>query len=642
MAPKPSPKAKKQNVKHSEPSASSIVAKSAQPSNYQEVQDDELEVLKAIYADAYEDVDAKTAWSKATDRSFKLKLSAHSDVLVYVVLFVTLTATYPKTLPLLKLGENAGISQAVLRRVEDVVATKPQELLGGEMIYDLATTIQDLLEDAATVLAEKEAQKAQLPSLEEERAVREAAAAKIEQESRMMAIRQEEEAKAKEQEQLDREFAEMEKRQQSTKSITSNMPIRASTLSSSATVTFDRDIERLDTAGTTSTFRTVVLTAVTRRDPALSEYEASPVTDDIAGSVYLLKRISIEGIDAKQNLVSIEKSLERLKALRNPNIVEMIDFRLVQNASTGHFDCLFERPSQGSLAALLDISDLLPTARARVFGLQILEGLDYLHRQGIMHGTLNASNVKLALSSDGSIAIKLANADVDRQIMNLHPKLRDSSKSTPSLSAWPAPERELSSSDKVSRDSDIWDFGVIFVQMLVGLRTCERYTTPSTFLKSVSLSDPFEDLVDDVFRRQPKERPSASDLIRYEYFRVDVPALHSQASSAERSGSMHAINNTPKRRLRKESSTAITTSTSRYVSEWDELGRLGKGGFGEVVKARNKVDGRISAIKKIMHKTPAELNAVLSEVHLLAQLNHPNVVRYFGAWPEDEADVSEP
>lgn len=61
--------------------------------------------------------------------------------------------------------------------------------------------------------------------------------------------------------------------------------------------------------------------------------------------------------------------------------------------------------------------------------------------------------------------------------------------------------------------------------------------------------------------------------------------------------------------MRHESSTAADIS-SRYTNEWDEVGRLGKGGYGEVVKSRNKMDGRVYAIKKITQKTPAELSQV--------------------------------
>jgi len=92
--------------------------------------------------------------------------------------------------------------------------------------------------------------------------------------------------------------------------------------------------------------------------------------------------------------------------------------------------------------------------------------------------------------------------------------------------------------------------------------------------------------------------------------------------------------------LRRESSNAPPVS-SRYASEFVEAGRLGKGGYGEVVKARHKLDGRIYAIKKITNKSQASLNKLLSEVYLLATLNHPYVVRYYTAWPEDERLASD-
>lgn len=56
----------------------------------------------------------------------------------------------------------------------------------------------------------------------------------------------------------------------------------------------------------------------------------------------------------------------------------------------------------------------------------------------------------------------------------------------------------------------------------------------------------------------------------------------------------------------------------------------------QVVRSRNKLDGRFYAVKKIKSKSAAALNDVLSEIMILSQINHPYVVRYYNAWLESE------
>ncbi|NXP29504.1 E2AK1 kinase, partial [Scytalopus superciliaris] len=76
--------------------------------------------------------------------------------------------------------------------------------------------------------------------------------------------------------------------------------------------------------------------------------------------------------------------------------------------------------------------------------------------------------------------------------------------------------------------------------------------------------------------------------------------------------------------------------TSRYLNEFDEVTRLGKGGYGKVYKVRNKLDGQFYAIKKIKIKkaTRRDCMKVLREVKVLAGLQHPNIVGYHTAWME--------
>lgn len=78
---------------------------------------------------------------------------------------------------------------------------------------------------------------------------------------------------------------------------------------------------------------------------------------------------------------------------------------------------------------------------------------------------------------------------------------------------------------------------------------------------------------------------------------------------------------------------------SRYDHDFDEVGRLGRGGYGQVVKARNKLDGRFYAVKKITQNSAGALKDTLSEIMLLSRLNHPYVVRYFTAWLEEDYET---
>ena len=84
---------------------------------------------------------------------------------------------------------------------------------------------------------------------------------------------------------------------------------------------------------------------------------------------------------------------------------------------------------------------------------------------------------------------------------------------------------------------------------------------------------------------------------------------------------------------------------SRYASEFTEIAAMGKGGFGTVFRCKNGLDGREYAIKKVSIKGAVndksfqqKLQRVVREVKILALLDHPNIVRYYTAWLEMEAE----
>lgn len=88
---------------------------------------------------------------------------------------------------------------------------------------------------------------------------------------------------------------------------------------------------------------------------------------------------------------------------------------------------------------------------------------------------------------------------------------------------------------------------------------------------------------------------------------------------------------------------APLSGSSRYKADFIELGVLGRGGGGEVVKVRNRLDRRVYAVKKIILESErgkfAKFGAIQNrklrrEVKTISRMTHKNIVRYYQAWQE--------
>jgi translation initiation factor 2-alpha kinase 4 len=569
----------------------------------------------------------------------RLKLKSFSSDDTSVTLCAKLTATYPKSLPTLTLENADQLRQKTREKLLDMLKTRPKELVGEVMLHEIATSIQDILEDEVAFREND----GTFENLNEERAVQEATAAEVAKQQEEELQQRKDLEKAEEERVLQqmvndeiRRKEQMVKRKSRTTGMTPTSYFPNERAANH--VSFDRMITlQLDEADVE--FHAVEGLLPFRTGPVTEALLVQPVSASRAGTL-VLKRTRVG--DAKESgdsqlkkaIMEFEEEMEDIKRLRQSTIMSVFDFKIEQLTDFGwEINILVEHARKGSLGDKLEDDGPIPPAKVRSWTIDLLEALDYYHRNGIVHKRIHPNNVLLHKSPTGGITVKLADAGFQETLHNLSNLSRDEQPFTTIRSAFWVPA-ELGQDVRKTRKTDVWDLGVVFVQMLFGLDAPRKYSSPKDLSDSLRCSEPLQEIMRKFFRPDPKKRPSAFDLIPCEFLRDDVP-IYEQPPTLHRS--RNSSTSMTAHGLRRESSAGAGGLFSRYASDWVEAGRLGKGGYGEVVKSRNKVDGSVYAIKKIRQKSASALTEVLSEVMLLSRLNHPCVVRYYTAWPEEEA-----
>ncbi|EFQ88206.1 hypothetical protein CFE70_001607 [Pyrenophora teres f. teres 0-1] len=656
MAPHKTPKIKKHTPNASTPTgidgmdATSPLGESppvrpplfSQPSEtYEKAQEDEREVLKAVFMDDYVESEARGAWSKTTDRVLRLKLTSLSNDKIFVTLCAKITATYPKSLPTLTLEDCSSLRKNTWDKLYDLLKTRPQELVGEVMIYDIASAIQEILEDEIAVRETD----GTYENLDAERAVQEAAAAEQLRQQEEELQKKRDEQKAEEERLLQQQVGDemrrndlMAKRKRNRVSA-STPPSYFPSGDNVNYISFDRAVivQHEDTA---VQFSAVENPLPFRSGPLTKQLLVKPVGSD-AALVLVLKRARVGGGNAaddpllKKAIMGFEDEMEELKRLRQSTIMTVLDFKVEQLPDYGwEISILMEHANKGSLGELLADDGPFPVARVRSWTIELLEALEFYHQSGAVHKRVHPHNILLKRITGGGITVHLTDASFQDSLYRLQGLCTDEQSTPPSRSTyWIAPE--LTQDDRQTRKTDVWDMGVVFLQMLFGIDAPEKYHSPKELSDTLGCSEPLQVVMRKFFKPDPKKRSSAFDLIPCEFLRDDVDVYERSPTPARSRNSSTSVG---RYRLRRESSAGVVPSYSRYANDWVEQGRLGKGGYGEVVKARNKVDGRLYAIKKIKQKSAAALSEVLSEVMLLSRLNHSYVVRYYIAWLEADAD----
>ncbi|KAJ8102567.1 kinase-like domain-containing protein [Lipomyces tetrasporus] len=626
--------------------------------HYIETQANEVEALKAIYMDDFTENASSSVWNKAASPSFNIKLQAHPDAaskaVVSLELKVKMTATYPRSVPIITIENPKNIRNSQLKEITSYVSTRPKELVGEEMIYEISTTVQEMLEEIQDKLRSPK------ETLEDERVRR--------MEEEKVRARKEAEAQKKfieqtnqEEERVLEEMIKEEMRRRKDKAKEHRDRTKSASIieeeASEDSVMFDRVIKAKTWDGSIVNFRRVVGKVPLISNGSLGRlYTVKPLpTGDRVNvdAVFLLHELELTEVfwntaDGKRLLESLEEELNSLKILKHDNVAMLYDFKITRQQSAWVIDILTEYPALGTLDDLLSTVGSVSINVARDWTIQLLEGLEDLHKRGFYHKGIDLRSVGLFRDNSFSSTItKITNVSYVARLEEMdtnHPFTNRPSKSLVAR-RWPPPEFAGENNLKPSRKSDIWDFGIVFLQMICGKSVTREHESPQALIEAKEWSEPLHDFLTRIFRENSRKRPSAFELLPSQFLRNDAPAQIpvTALASSPQVISATTMNRRPSSsidgrssRFAKEDNTLTGSHyRSRYLQDFEEGQLLGRGAYGEVVRARNRLDGRFYAIKKI-HHTQNKLTSILSEVMLLSRLSHQYVVRYFAAWLEED------
>ncbi len=320
---------------------------------------------------------------------------------------------------------------------------------------------------------------------------------------------------------------------------------------------------------------------------------------------FLLVNHSLPPFQNHRKVEMMIKVLAKHQLSPHENVQRILGVNL--HANRQDLSILQEFVEGSRLSEVIEQAGRIAPEQAFAYLKGIASALVHLHAAGLSHRGLSSAAVIVCKRSR---TVKVSGYLTRRALV---PDEVDSS-------SWHAPEARTRSNFE-SKAGDIWCLGRIVLEMLFGTGAGKN----DCFEAKLALipSEQLRELCSRLLSVDPSQRPSATEVSKTEIF-VSGQAITLPLVSSPKPASPAPTPSAP--------------ASSRYHADFEELEFLGRGGFGSVVKARNKIDNLVYAIKKVpLDPQNVDYNKkILREVTTLSRMHHERVIRYYQAWIESE------
>ena len=184
-----------------------------------------------------------------------------------------------------------------------------------------------------------------------------------------------------------------------------------------------------------------------------------------AGAMVALKKLSLDEEKLREAGFPITaiREIEILSQMQHENVVRLFEVATSQPASSnGHLGSVYMvfEYMEHDLGGLLDLPGFsLGLAQIKCVMRQILAGVGYCHRQGVMHRDMKASNI--LMNNRGEL--KLADFGLSRRLEDAGAGM-----TARVITLWTRPPELLLGDRRYSYSVDMWSVGCIFAQLLLG------------------------------------------------------------------------------------------------------------------------------------------------------------------------------
>lgn len=249
----------------------------------------------------------------------------------------------------------------------------------------------------------------------------------------------------------------------------------------------------------------------------------------VGGRFMAVKKIMVDQVPCEKEINSLWLEINTLKRLKHPRIVHYIGIVRQDSEDDPALLIFLEYMPSGSIKGVLGKFGPYGLGLARKYTRQILEGLEFLHQEKIVHRDVKGANILIDAHGDA----KLADFGACKEMEALQSTVTGGMKSIQGSVYWMAPEVMKY---KAGRRSDIWSLGCTVIEMVTAeppwpnLRITKMTVTET--LKAIvdgPGSPPLPDsatgncrsFLECVLVRDHTKRPYAPALLRHRFARQD-------------------------------------------------------------------------------------------------------------------------